>query len=203
LNAPENVAALQFCVDLVQQYRYAPPPESFDSWVGFRQGRVGIAFEGIYMLSDLRRQSDLDYGAAPMPQIGPHAATWASSHVLCMRTGLDAATTQAAWRFIVHLSDHALDWDEGGQIPARASQLYSERFRGMGAQYEFSRSLPDIFYLPRIPFIFEFTTELDNAVEKALRRTATPQDALDTATLRVNEIIARYRKLEATVEAVP
>ncbi|HOE65100.1 MAG TPA: ABC transporter substrate-binding protein [Candidatus Hydrogenedentes bacterium] len=192
LNAPENVAALQFCVDLVQKHRYAPPPETYDSWIGFRQGNVGIVFEGIYMLGDLRRQQDLDYGAAPMPQIGPLPAAWAGSHVLCLREGLDDAATRAAWTFIAYLSNHALDWCDGGQIPSRASLLKTDRFQSMPAQSEFAKALPHIFYMPRVPFVFEFQTELDIAVEKALRRTASPQAALDAATARVNEIIARH-----------
>ena len=45
--------------------------------------------------------------------------------------------------------------------------------------------------MPQIPFIFEFETEFNYAVEKALRRTSTPQEAFTAATTKVNKIIAR------------
>ena len=51
----------------------APPPENFDSWIGFRQGKVGMVWEGVYMLDDLTKQTDLDFGAAPVPQMGVKA----------------------------------------------------------------------------------------------------------------------------------
>jgi hypothetical protein len=40
-------------------------------FIGFRQGRVGMVFEGIFVLSDLQRQEDLDYLAALLPPFGP------------------------------------------------------------------------------------------------------------------------------------
>jgi len=59
MNCQENVEALQFCTDLIRKHGFVPPPENFDSWIGFRQGKVGIAFEGIYMLADLQKQPNI------------------------------------------------------------------------------------------------------------------------------------------------
>ena len=195
LDEPENVEALQFCVDLIRKYRFVPPPENFDAWIGFRQGKVGMAFEGTYMLPDLLKQEDLDYGAAPLPLLGSTPAAWAGAHTLCLRNGMDEQKTEAAWRFVRFLSDHSLDWAEGGQIPARNSLRATERFAGMKAQAAFAEQLPYICFGPLVPFIFEFYTEFDAAVEKTLRGSATPQDALATATENVNGIIARHHAL--------
>lgn len=200
MNCPENVAALEFCVALIRTHKVVPPPENFDSWVGFLQGRVGIAFEGIYMLADLKKQTDLDWGAAPLPMLGRERAAWADSHVLCLRADIDERHRDAAWRFIKFLSDNSLDWAEGGQIPARTSLRETERFRAMYAQNEFSRQLPYITYLPPIPFIFEFQTEFDTAVEKALRGSVSARQALDDATRNINEILERRRAMLAGTE---
>lgn len=200
LNCPENVEALQFCVDLIHKEKVAPSPENFDSWVGFRQGRVAIVFEGIYMLSDLKKQTDLDWGAAPLPMIGRERVAWADSHALCLTKGIDERQTEAAWRFMKYLSDNSLDWAEAGQIPIRESLRDTDRFRAMYAQSEFARELPYIRYLPIVPFIFEFEGEFDVAVEKALRGTATPKQALDDATKRVDEILERRRVMLAGVK---
>jgi multiple sugar transport system substrate-binding protein len=197
LNDPRNVAALQFCCDLIRRYRVAPPPENFDAWIGFRQGKVGMAFEGIYMLDDLRKQHDLDYGGAPVPLLGAERAVWAGSHNLCLRADLKGPELQAAWRFLKFLSDNSIDWAAGGQVPARRDLRDTARFRAMPVQSAFARQIPYVSYMPRIPFFFEFQTEFDTAIEKALRGSATPQAALDTATANVNAVIARQRALLA------
>lgn len=193
LNDPRNVAALQFCTDLIRKEKVAPPPQNFDAWIGFRQGKVGIAFEGVYMLSDLAKQSDLEYAGAPVPVLGSQPAAWASSHNLCMRADLTDRERDATWRFLRFLSDNSLDWAEGGQVPVRRSLRRTPRFQAMSVQAQFAREIPYVKYLPQLPFIFEFQTEFDTAVESALRGTKTPQQALDTATNNINRIIARER----------
>jgi multiple sugar transport system substrate-binding protein len=193
MNGPRNVAALQFCVDLIRKYKYAPPPENYDAWIGFRQGKIGMVFEGIYMLADLQKQQDLDFGGVPAPDVGEHRAVWAGSHNLCLRRDLQGPELQASWRFIKFLSDNSLDWADGGQIPVRKSLRETPRFKAMAVQSAFAREIPNVVYLPRLPFIFEYQTEFNNAVEKALRGSATPQEALDMATANINTIMARER----------
>jgi len=152
-----------------------------------------MAFEGIYMLADLQRQKDLDYAGAPLPVLGVKPAAWAGAHLLCLRNGLEGAQLDAAWRFVKFLSDNSLDWAEGGQIPARNSLRDTDRFRSMTMQSEFAKELPYIAFMPRVPFIFEFYTEFDLAVERALRGSAPAKQALDDATRRVNEVLERDR----------
>ena len=70
LNSPQNRNALQFCVDLIQKEKVAPPLDGGDPWVAFRQGRVGMVWAGIYMLPDLQKQADLSFAGASVPVIG-------------------------------------------------------------------------------------------------------------------------------------
>jgi multiple sugar transport system substrate-binding protein len=188
-----NIAALQFCVDLIRRYRVAPPPENFDAWIGFRQGKVGTTFEGIYMLADLQKQADLDYTGAPVPQVGDRKAVWADSHNLCLRSGMEGPDVLAAWRFMKFLSDNSLDWAAGGQIPVRRSLRAAPRFREMEVQSAFARQIPYLTYMPRLTYVFEFAREFNLAVEMAARGRASPGDALRAAEARVNQIIARER----------
>jgi multiple sugar transport system substrate-binding protein len=149
------------------------------------------------MLPELQRQKDLDFGAAPVPQIGPKKAAWASSHVLCMRTDLQGRELDAAKRFVKFLSDNSLDWAEGGQIPVRKSLRETERFRNMTAQYEFARQIPHAAYYPQSPFINEYMAEFDPAVERILRRSQTPHQAFAFAAKRIRDVLERYRQEEA------
>lgn len=191
LNNFENAAALEFCGDIIRKYRYAPSPENFDSWIGFRQGKIAMAFEGIYMLADLQKQKDLDFGGAPLPQVGTNQAVWAGSHNLCLRADLEGKQLAAAWRFFQFLSENSLDWAEGGQVPARKSLRTTARFEAMTIQSEFAKQIPYLTYQPRIPFIFEYLTEFNLAIEKSLRGRTSPREALQAAEARINQIIQR------------
>lgn len=192
LAAPANVAALRFAADLIRERRVAPSPADFDSFIGFRQGKVGIVFEGIYMLPELRRQADLDFAAAPLPTLGDRPAAWANSHNLCLSPDLAGRDLEAARRFVVYLSDHSLDWADGGQIPVRKSLRDTPRFAAMTAQRAFAAQIPHAAYMPRVRFVSEYQAEYEQAIERALRGSAAPEAALRRAAADVRRIMARY-----------
>jgi multiple sugar transport system substrate-binding protein len=196
LNSPENIAAMQFAVDLIAKEKVALPPENSSSFggamIGFRQGRVGLMLEGIYVLPELRRQSGLEVGAAATPVLGKQPAAWGSSHVMCVRKDLDGPELAAAKRFVKFLSDNSLDWAEGGQIPVRKSLRDSDRFHAMTAQYEFSKQIPHAAYWPASPYINEYLSEFDLAVERILKRSQTPEQALKTAADNIRAVLKRY-----------
>ncbi|MES2465134.1 MAG: extracellular solute-binding protein, partial [Armatimonadota bacterium] len=62
LSAPESVAAGKAMRSLIYEHHVAPAPEGVDAWLAFRQGKVGMAMEGIYMLSSLENQEELEWG---------------------------------------------------------------------------------------------------------------------------------------------
>jgi multiple sugar transport system substrate-binding protein len=186
-----NVEALDWIAGLIRE-GLVPSPQDFDAWIGFRQGRVGIVFEGVYMLPDLVKQTDLDWAAAPVPLLGAQRAAWADSHSLVLRKDLDAAHLAAAKKFIKYLSDHSLDWAAGGQVPVRKSLRNSDRFRGMTTQSEFAKQIPYVAYFPPTPFIVEYQRAFDDAVELALRGTKTSEAALSGADTIVDGVIRRY-----------
>ena len=190
LNSPENRKAMQFFYDLVYREKVCPKPDGFDSWVGFRQGKVGVVFEGVWMLSELEK-SDLDYVGAPFPQIGDRPGVWADSHVMCLSKTADARQKAAGWRFIKYLSDHSLEWAQTGLIPVRKSLRATGTFQSMKVQNAFARLIPYAYFTPAVPYKLELDAELELAFEKVLRQTATPEEALCAAEKNINEIIER------------
>ncbi len=197
LDSPENIAALRFCVDLIQKEGLVPSPQGINGWTGFRQGRVGMAFEGVWMAANVGPAAGIDAGAAPLPTLGGRPATWCNSHNLCLSPGLDERTRDAAWTFIRFLSDNSLDWAQAGQVPVRKSLRASQAFQGMTIQRAFAEQIPYAVYPPRVPFVFEFLTEFDIAVERALRGSSTPEQALGNATDRINGVIRRDQGIYA------
>jgi multiple sugar transport system substrate-binding protein len=193
-NSPENIAALQAMVDLVQKYQVIPPSETgVSGWVGFRQQRVAMTFDGIYMVDDVRRLGGHPYMGAPFPQFGPRPGTYADSHVLCVRENLTPAQRRAAVLLIRFLSDRSLTWASAGQIPARASVRAEPGFAAMPVQFAFARSLDHVMYPPSTPSVSELQLHIGAAVEKALRGRATPAEALDQA----NKDFTRYLQRDA------
>jgi multiple sugar transport system substrate-binding protein len=189
LDHPGNIAALQFLVDLLQKYKVAPPPEGgIAGWIGFRQKRVAMVWEGPYMLGDLKRLTDHPYFGVPLPQVGPKQGTLADSHVLCVRKGLDEKTQSAAMRFMKFISDNSLDWADAGQVPIRKSVLASDGFKKLQVQYAFSKQLPYVMYPPRTPSLNQLQLNINLACESAIRGNMSAAAALKKA----NEDYKRY-----------
>ena len=97
--------------------------KNFDSWVGFLQGRVGIAFEGIYKLDDLRRQNDLEWGAAPVPVLGSRPAVWVGGRQPLR--GLYARLLERRHQAPVH----TLDEDTAETASALGAVAVAKRYR--------------------------------------------------------------------------
>ncbi len=196
LNSADNIEALEFCTNLVNKYKFSPPPgtEQSEGWIGFRQGKVAITLEGVYMLTEIKKLESLNIAGSPVPVLGRKRAAWADSHIICLNRDLKEKKLTASWKFVKFLSDNSLEWAAGGQVPARKSLLKSEEFREMEIQSEFARQLDYIHYMPKVPFIGEFCAELEIAAEKALRGSLSPKRALDIATERVNKVIKRYQQ---------
>ncbi len=191
INQRANVEATQLMADMITRCRIAPKPEGFDSWMGFRQGRVAMAIEGIYMLSSLEEQKGLEYGGAPVPRFGRRMAAWGGSHVMCMPRKLPDDRVKLAWRFMRYLSDHSLDWAEGGQIPIRKSLLKHPRFLAMRVQRAFARELPYVVFEPASHKSTEIMPFYDAAIESSLLGLQTPQEALNEAHRRIGQVMAR------------
>jgi multiple sugar transport system substrate-binding protein len=189
--SPENVAALQRMHDLIYRYHVAPKPEAVDAWPAFRQGRVGMALEGIYQVASLQEQTDLAYAGAPVPRFGPHQATFAGSHLLCQPAGIGHVRSLTAWRLMRFLSDNSLEWARGGQVPARLSVLRSPEFQALPVQAEFARELPYARYEPLTPRINAIFPFVDPAVDAVLLDLQTPDMAAREACRRIDQVLAR------------
>jgi multiple sugar transport system substrate-binding protein len=198
LACPGNVAALEFMGDLMNKQKLAPLPESNMGWTGYRQKKVAMVLEGVYMVGDLKTLEDFHPVGASVPQIGPQPGTLADSHCLCIRADLSGKEREASERFIAYLSQHSIEWARAGQVPARISVRNSDAFKALPIQYAFSKEIPFISYPPKTPLLFELTQELDLAVEKVLRGRATAKEALDVA--NQNLIVAANRDREENAQ---
>ncbi len=203
LNQPKTVEAVQFFSDLVSKEKLMPPPEEMGGWLGFRQGKVGFVFTGIYMLNDAERQKDLEYGVAPLPVFSGKHAVFCNSHNLCMSPQLKGKKLDAAWKFIKFLSDNSIKWAAAGQVPARKKVRATKEFKNMKAQYTFSKQIPYADYLPLITTSPELISEFGIALEKSFRGRSSAKEAMDIATERYNLTIARQKEMKTSAKIPP
>jgi maltose-binding protein MalE len=70
----------------------------------------------------------------------------------------------------------------------------------MSAQRAFATQIPHAAYLPQSPYINEYLSEFDQAVEKIFRRSLTPEKAFAGAAARIRTILERYRRESAAGE---
>ena len=191
MSSPGSLAATHLMCDLITKYKVAPKPEGIDSWLALRQGKVGMAMEGIYMLSSLKETTGLQFAGAPVPQFGPDKGVWGGSHLLCEPAGIDPAHAKAAARLMRFLSDHSLTWGLGGQIPARIAVTQSAAFQSQPVQAQFARQIGHVVYDPQVPRANALNQFVDPAIDAALSGEQTPEDAMRDADRRINQVLAR------------
>ena len=203
LDSPENVAGLDFLRDLVSEYRVAPPPESNDAWIGFRQGNVGMVMAGIWMLAEVKGDRAFDFDVSPLPQLGDSPASFGSTHLMGLAPGLSESSRQAGWRLIQFLSSHSLEWAKVGQLPARESLLASAEFRSMLPQANLAPEIPHLVFTPGIPSLWEVQDEFYRAGEKVLRGTESASVALRLAQQKAEVVLDRNRQRQASTQGNP
>ncbi|HEX8464243.1 MAG TPA: ABC transporter substrate-binding protein [Abditibacterium sp.] len=191
LESPQNLRALHLMHDLIYKYHVAPKPEGVDAWLAFRQGKVGMALEGVYMLSSLEEQKGLEFAGAPVPQFGPQRAAWGGSHLLCQPKGISDEHSRAAWKLMRFLSDDSLIWAKAGQVPARSNLRASPQFRAMKVQTQFATQLPFVQYEPLHPKSNAIFPLIEPGIEAVMLDLATPEEAMRDATRRVNQVLER------------
>lgn len=183
MNAPENVAALEYFVDL---FRYAPPGATNYTWdeiaVAFQQDKVGMAIEwndcaiGIEDPANSKVVGKMGYGTLPVhPEVGrnvSHFGAW--TYVINNYSKKkDAAYLFIAWAVS---PETQLKWADKGGVPCRLStyeSLSGEFWAGT------KEALTQAVDRPRIPEWGEMEAQMQLALSDAIAGERTPKEALD------------------------
>jgi multiple sugar transport system substrate-binding protein len=196
-NSDAGVEALTWQVNNIQQ-GYSPKNVANDAQaVAFRQGKNTLTWDGIWMMNEWAKVKSLDWGAAPLPQIGDQPAVWASSHnfVVTSQAQKEPNKLQASKVFISYISDHSIDWAKAGQIAARASVRESPEFQALEVQNIAAQQLDYVKFPPAVPGIGEITAPtFELAVNEAVLGKKSAKAALDDATSKANQLLAANKK---------
>lgn len=191
LESPESNQAVETLLSFSDKEKISPPPQGNDAWMGFQMGRVGMVFQGTWMVESLDHQKDLRYAVAPVPSFGPIRAVWAGSHTLCMPATISPERRRAAITFIAYLSEHSLDWAKGGQVPVRLSILHSPDFAKLKIMRVFAEELPYIHYEPFAVTANQVAPFADSAIDAALNHVDAPAPLLRAAARRIDNVLRR------------
>ena len=101
----------------------------------------------------------------------------------------DENKLQAAKVFINWLTEHSLEWAEGGQVPALADVRDDPKFQDLEHQSIFAREIDYVRFPPPVPGIADPQATLATAVNEAVLLKEEPQAALDAAATKADELL--------------
>jgi multiple sugar transport system substrate-binding protein len=196
-NSDAGVEALTWMVDLVKN-GHSPKNVAQDAeYVAFQNGQNALHWNGIWQINAFKEVDDLEWGVAPVPQIGSEKGVWSGSHnfVIMNRTPPDENKQQAARVFINWVSQRSIEWAKAGQIPARNSVRESQEFQNLQEQSTLAQQVDYVTFVPPVPGIGDVQpTTFDQAVNEAVLLKKEPKTALDEAAARANQLLEENRQ---------
>ncbi|MEU8328107.1 ABC transporter substrate-binding protein [Micromonospora sp. NPDC048839] len=195
-NSDPAIEACTWLVDMVKQ-GHSPANVGQDAeYLAFKSGKNAFTFNGIWQINDLKKSPEVQWGVAPLPQLGSKPAAWANSHnfTIVKQRANNANKVSGAKVFINWLSQHSLDWAKGGQIPARKDVRESADFKALP---EISALAPELEYAafpPATPGLGEVIKTFYDSFNVAALGKKTPQQALDEGVAKANKQLEENRK---------
>ncbi|MFF0469154.1 ABC transporter substrate-binding protein [Micromonospora zamorensis] len=195
-NSDPAVEACTWLVDMIRQ-GFSPANVGQDAdYLSFKSGKNAFTWNGIWQINDLKKSPEVQWGVAPLPQIGSKPAAWANSHnfTIVKQRANDANKVSGAKVFINWLSEHSLDWAKGGQIPARKAVREGTEFKALP---EISSLAPELEYAafpPAAPGLGEVMTTFYNSFNEAALGKKSPKQALDDGVAKANKQLEDNRK---------
>jgi multiple sugar transport system substrate-binding protein len=191
-----GVKALSWFVDLVKN-GHSPKNVAQDAdAIALQNGKTAFNWNGIWNINTLREKKGLEWGVAPIPNIGGTKAAWAGSHQFCLpklKTP-DQNKSTAARVFVNYVSQKSLEWARGGQVPARKQVRESAEFKALPEQAALASQIDDLHFPPPVPGIGDAMAELNKAVNEAVLLKSEPAKALSDAATRADKILEANRK---------
>lgn len=191
-----GVKALTWFSDLVKK-GYSPKNVAQDADnIAVMNGKNAFVWNGIWNVNTFKEKKGLEWGVAPIPNIGGKAGAWSGSHQFCLpklKTP-DANKSTAARVFVNYVSQKSIEWAKGGQVPARKQVRESAEFKALPEQSILATQVNDLHFPPPVPGIGDALAELNKAVNEAVLLKTEPAKALSDAAGRSDKILAANRK---------
>ena len=192
-NNASGEKALNFLIDMVQDYKITPSGYDYDSSVtDFKLGNAGIHFNGVWATGGFEKQEGLNFGAGQLPAIfGQHAA-WSGSHTLALalQKEKDDKRLLAATEFILWMTEHGEMWAKAGHIPIRASVTRKAEFKALPYRADYAEAAAYSFPAPRSAAWGQVYADMSDMLEYAVAKDQNVNEALAVMEQKVNEILS-------------
>jgi len=192
-NSDAGVQAMEYLRGMIKK-GYSPTNVAQDADnVAFKGGETAYIWQGAWGIADYGSTEGIEWGLAPLPQIGDKRAAWSNSHQFIIPQGISDAKLEQA-RALIDFVTNSPSWAEAGMVLARKSAREQEAFRKLPA----AALAEEISYVrfPRsvagLADVREST--LDLAIQQALSGRQPVRQALDDSVSRANELLADNRE---------
>ncbi|MBO4205465.1 ABC transporter substrate-binding protein [Micromonospora echinofusca] len=195
-NSDPAVEACTWLVDMIKQ-GHSPANVGQDAdYLALKSGKNAFNWNGIWQINDLKKSADVQWGVAPLPQIGSKPAAWANSHnfTIVKQRSTDANKVAGAKVFINWLSQHSLDWAAGGQVPARKAVREDAGFKALTEVGSLAPELDYAAFPPAAPGIGEVLTTFYQSFNEAALGKKSPKQALDDGAAKATKQLEDNRK---------
>ena len=200
-DTPENVEALQFWLDLQNEYKIMAPGivQWTDLPTQFLAGEVAMIYHTTGNMANINENADFEFGAAFLPGHKRVAAPTGGGNFY-ISSGISEERVQAAWKFIKFATEteRAAQWSlDTGYVATREScfetdlmkDYYEEVPQAKVAYDQIPYSAPELTTYNAA----EIWRVLNDNIQSAVVGDATPQEALTAAQEQATEILAEYQ----------
>jgi multiple sugar transport system substrate-binding protein len=191
-----GVKAMTWFTDLVKN-GHSPSKIAQDAdFIALQNGKTAFNWNGIWSINTLKEKSSLQWGVAPLPNIGGTPAAWAGSHQFVLPTlkTPDQNKSIAARVFLNWISKESLEWAKGGQVPARNEVRESAEFKALPEQSTLATQIDVLHFVPPVAGIGDAMLEWEKALNQSVLGIKDPTTALSEAADRANKILAANQK---------
>lgn len=197
VNTPEALGALNTILSL-REDGCIGSGELGATHQAFINGEVASVIGGTWSVNEWDAQvTDPDaalkrYHVAPIPQIGEEPASWGGSHTFVVPLGANAdpERVRAAVQYLKHQWDHNLDWTRTGHATVRRSVAESPEYQALPHHSEYLGFGEHATYNPSTLWSVGYDQIMHEEVQSAFLGQKTPEQALDDAQARLNDVAA-------------
>lgn len=201
INQKPGVEALTYITDLINKDKTVYLVTGYAGQNDFLAGKVTMYEGSSVSITHMKQQTiNFNMGYAPLPTYKTNKSAISGSNVVVFKNA-DKKREKAAWEFIKWFTDteQTAKWSYlTNYMPIRKSAMQTETMKGMleaHPQYQdIYNQLDNAITEPQIPEWFDARPELEKAIETALLRKKTPQQALDDLAKKLTEAIAENKK---------
>lgn len=200
-DTPENVAALQYWVDLSKKDKAMP--ENVIEWAttpsDFLEQTTAMMFHTTGNLSNVRQNAKFDFGVAMLPQNKQFGSPTGGGNLYIFK-GISQARQEAAWKFIKFMTDpeRAAQWSiDTGYVGVRKSSYETDTMKKYTEEFPAALVARDQLQYAKGELSThnsgKVTAALNDAIQAALHGKITPSQALKNAQAEADKALESFR----------